>query len=377
MLLALLHALSFAAAPASSASSASPVCLARPGAPVAVGGREYTPEAARRAFPELAERAVDPRWEFDPRFGVRAKPRLRLELAHPDAPGGEWEFATNSLGLWMEAELTETPAASAVLLVGGVELESPCARSQTIGARLDAALAGLHRDATHEVLVAGAPSWSFAQYATALSVFGPRRPLLCAVLTGFPDLEAGLGPFYHFTGAQPPTRTSDELAALDAARARWPDELASGLATLHRFTRHPEELDTALAAAAASLGELAGTASAHSTEIVVLWCPPFLVGSPDAREKAAREQALAEPLAVLGLGPADFARVEQARTRLFESAKALRITAVDLAPTFAAADDEVVLPRSRRLAPAGNALVAHEIAKRYEVLFASRQARTK
>lgn len=366
MLLALLHALSLAAAPVSLVAHA---CAFTP---ASLGGREYTPEVALRLFPELSDGATDPRFEFDPRFGVRAKPRLRLELTHPDAPGGEWEVVSNSLGLWMESELASEPPESTALLVGGIELESPCARRDTIGARLDATLAELHRDSTHEVLVASAPSWGLAQCATALTTFGSRRPLLCVVLTGFVDLEAGLGPYYHFTGVTPPVRASDELAALDAARARWPDELASGLATLHRFARHPEELDTALGAAAVSLGELAGAASSHSTEIVLLWCPPFL-----AHDKAAREQALAEPLAVLGLGPADFARVERARTRLFDVAKALRITVIDLAPTFAASDEEVVLPRSRRLAPTGNALVAREIARRYEVLFASRQARSK
>lgn len=327
--------------------------------------RALSVEDAKHLFPLLRDGGPAAEHEYDPRVWFRRKPGLDLTVDHPEIPGGRWRLRTNSLGLRMDSELADPPAEITLLLTGDANLEGVCSNDAAIAARVADSLSELHPDTALEVINAGTAGYGFYQYAQVLERFAERKPKLFAVLACFNDFEECLAPYHYFSGTAGPTLEGEAAQAYATAAKRWPEDMAQGLAGVWLFERHPAALETALTVASALFGEMAGRCSALGAELVVLWCPPFFALDPEA---AAAE--LAEPCGALGIGAQQLAAADAIASRFVDALRGMRIAVIDLRPVFARADEPLHWKSDRHLNTTANALVAREIAKRYELLHA-------
>lgn len=362
MLLPLFHALIVAAA----ASPALAQAAERP-------TRFHVDAAeAKRLFANLRGNDSPEKDVYDEALWFRHKPGLDIEMQHPELPGGKWRLRTNSLGLRMDRELAAEPAEISLLLTGDANMEGVCSNSDTIAGRVERSLAALHPGASIEVVNAGKGSYTFQNYVLVLDRFAARKPKMFVVLVCLNDFEECLSAYYHFSGTSGPTFAEADAQKLTLVGREWIDEFAQGLTALWRFDRQPSELDTALAIGAGLMGELAGTCAALGTELVVLWCPPYF--SLDA---AKAQQELAKPLAELGLDARDLASADAIATRFLNSVRGMRLTAIDLRPTFAKERAPMFWTDDRHLSLAANELIAREIAARYELVAARESSKAR
>ncbi|MBI5432127.1 MAG: hypothetical protein HZA52_04775 [Planctomycetes bacterium] len=362
MLLPLLHVLIVA-------SVASPALAQEPVRPP-----RYHLDAAQanRLFSNLRGKDFPDKDVYDEAVWFRRKPGLDIEELHPEIPGGKWRMRTNSLGLRMDRDLANEPAEISLLLTGDANMEGVCSNSDTIAGRVERSLAALHPGASIEVVNSGKGSYTFYNYVLVLERFAARKPKMFVVLVCLNDFEECLSAYYHFSGTPGPAFADGDARELVEVGRDWTDELAQGLMALWRFDRQPGELDTALAVGAGLMGELAGTCAALGTELVVFWCPPYF--SLDA---AKAQQELAKPCAELGLDALDLASADAIATRFLHSVRGMRLTAIDLRPTFAKAREPMFWTDDRHLSLAANELIAREISARYETLAAREKSKAR
>jgi lysophospholipase L1-like esterase len=261
--------------------------------------REAEYEAQRRRIHELvSEHAREPRnpearpWYLAPEDAARIFPRDRSSETYDpwsyfhhvpnrsvvvdwaEHPNGCWHWVTNSLGLRQDGELSAARPDLRVLVTGDSHTDGFCDNFESFPHVAQAVLQADRPGRSIELINAGNGGFTFHNYAGVLERFLELEPdaFVVAVYSGndFQELLIPHAWFEHVALPEPSAAEADALARLRALSTPATTQFFHSLAW---FQRHPEAVETSLAAATEIVARMRARCDAHAIRFLCLVIP--------------------------------------------------------------------------------------------------------
>jgi lysophospholipase L1-like esterase len=294
--------------------------------------------------------------QYDPWSCVRRVAGYAQPYRWPEHPAGGFWLRTNSLGLREDRELADPPAEWRVLVTGDSHTEGVCENAETFANLLEAELARRSGRST-EVLNAASGAHTVLNYfGTWLRLRDFRPRVLVVAVFGGNDFSNLLMPFLTLTGrACPPSNIGREARRLMGATrsAAVFCQIQEQVETTRSIPRLMHEVARE---AARMCAEIARSARAAGTEVVVLYIPsPFEIGAQCATEL---EREVADLMELL---PGDFAAAEGLTRTFLDELAVENVRVVDLRAAFAAEPSRPYWKRDLHMDLRGHELAAQAL----------------
>jgi len=296
------------------------------------------------------------RREYDPLCYFRFFADLSFTRKWDEYPGGEYEIATNSLGLRQDAEIQDQKPDLRVLVLGDSHMTGVCANSDCFAGQLDDRLSSADDTRSVEVINGSHGAYSFYHYLGVLErmrYLGHDPDLVVMVVYGGNDfLGTYLWHFFH--GTKRPSQSASDRKRLRRVAKERPNALGQVLNAAEYFRRGGEdEVEVALRMAREVTLEVTRQCEELGAGLLVVYLP-----APSELPDQAPLKGLLAGVEELELNQADMDLVGAMGDAYLSDLESLGVATLDLRPVFAAHDGLLYWRRDLHLALAGHAVAA-------------------
>lgn len=303
---------------------------------------------------------------FDPEVYFRYRPGMDERIGWPEHPDGAFLRRTNSLGLREDSDEDFRDADLRLLVTGDSHTDGVCNNSESFPSLLEDELEAAVPGRRVVALNTGVVGYSFYNYLGVLEealagAHGARPDVFVVAVYGGNDFLEALRPQHHFRGTHLPPRRSSYWDRIEQAKRVSTTALAQGLNQVAYFVEQPDQVEVALEAARAVLGEIVKRCREHDIRLCIVHIPPAfelpLEGTRPGLQKA---------LDVLEIQPGDVdlsARLEQVMAGHLE---ALGVDYIDLRERFLSSGESCYWRSDLHLDLSGHRLVAEAVCELLE-----------
>lgn len=211
---------------------------------------------------------------YDPWCYFRHKTSQSVHVDWPEHAAGGWTWATNSLGLREDRELSTTRPDLRVLVTGDSHTDGFCDNSESFPHVAEAELARARSGSRIEIVNAGNGGFSFHNYLGVLARFVGLEPdvFVVAVYAGNDFVEVLL-PNAYFRRTTLPDETTRERQEKNRAIEISAPASVQAFQELVHFRQHPQAVEQSVRAALSLVSEMHAICDAHGIRMLVLLIP--------------------------------------------------------------------------------------------------------